>query len=105
MILQQRHCGKQLFCFISTLKFDPSKICITVSEEIDHYNEESLRKEKEHLLKEVSPFDVIEYIKNSIEILLNMKDDDIEELREEMNRVRQREKALIKKQKSSEKHL
>jgi len=71
------------------------------SEEIDQYNEDSLWKEKEHLLKEISPFDVIEYIKNSIEILLNMKDDDIEELREELNRVKQREKALIKKQKSN----
>lgn len=30
-----------------------------------------------------------------------MKDDDIEELREELNRVKQREKALIKKQKSN----
>jgi hypothetical protein len=36
-------------------------------------------------MKEISPFDVIEYIKNSIEILLNMKDDDLEELREELN--------------------
>lgn len=44
---------------------------------------------------------MIEYIKNSIEILLNMKDDDIEELREELNRVKQWEKAMVKKLKSS----
>jgi len=46
-----------------------------------------LDKEKQHLLKNVSPFDVIEYIKNSIEILLNMKDDDIDELKEELARA------------------
>jgi len=39
------------------------------------------------LIKNVSPYDVIEYIKNSIEILLNMKDDDIEELKEELARL------------------
>jgi len=46
-----------------------------------------LEKEKQHLLKNVSPYDVIEYVKNSIEILLNMKDDDLEELKEEMARI------------------
>ena len=44
----------------------------------------------------VNPYDVIEYIKNSIEILLNMKDDDYEELKNELVKVRQRENALRK---------
>lgn len=55
-----------------------------LKEEIDEYTDEDLDNEKQHLLKNVSPFDVIEYIKNSIEILLNMKDDDIDELKEEL---------------------
>ena len=47
-------------------------------------------------MENVSPYDVIEYVKNSIEILLNMKDDDIEELREEVSRAHQKEKGLLK---------
>lgn len=43
--------------------------------QIDIYNEESLAAEREKL-RDVDPFTVIEYIKASVEILMNMKMDE-----------------------------
>ena len=43
--------------------------------QIDTYNEESLAAEREKL-RDVDPFTVIEYIKASVEILMNMKMDE-----------------------------
>ena len=54
-------------------------------------------------MMEVNPYDVIEYIKNSIEILLNMKDDDYDELKEEVCKLKQNQKGLIKKIRELEK--
>jgi len=48
------------------------------------------------LFEKVNPYEIIEYIKNSIEILLNMKDDDMDELNEKITKVRQREKGQAK---------
>ena len=45
---------------------------IRSNEEIDGYNEDILQEERERLA-ETSPFTVLEYIKTSIEILMNMK--------------------------------
>ena len=48
------------------------------------------------MFEKVNPYEIIEYIKNSIEILLNMKDDDMDELNEKITKVRQREKGQAK---------
>ena len=40
--------------------------------QIDAYNEEVLQEERERL-KDTNPFTILEYIKTSIEILMNMK--------------------------------
>ena len=45
---------------------------IRSNEEIDAYNEEILAEERERL-RETNPFTILEYIKTSIEILMNMK--------------------------------
>lgn len=45
---------------------------IRSDEEIDNYTEEQFKQEKE-LMKEVDGFTLIDYIKSSIEILMNMK--------------------------------
>ena len=45
---------------------------IMSDEEIDNYNEEQFKKEKE-ALKEADGFTLIDYIKSSVEILMNMK--------------------------------
>ena len=45
---------------------------IRSNEEIDAYNEDILQEERERLA-ETSPFTILEYIKTSIEILMNMK--------------------------------
>lgn len=65
---------------------------IRSNDEIDDYDERDLDKEKQHLFENVNPYEIIEYIKNSIEILLNMKDDDMDELNEKLTKVRQRER-------------
>jgi hypothetical protein len=48
---------------------------IRSNEEIDNYNEEKLVTERTKL-QQVSPFMILEYIKTSIEILMNMKMED-----------------------------
>ena len=45
---------------------------IRSNEEIDAYNEDILQEERERL-QETNPFTILEYIKTSIEILMNMK--------------------------------
>lgn len=45
---------------------------IRSDEEIDNYTEEQFKKEKE-ALREVDGFTLIDYIKSSVEILMNMK--------------------------------
>lgn len=45
---------------------------IRSNDEIDHYDEDSLSKERQKLL-EMDPFTVLDYVKTSIEILMNMK--------------------------------
>jgi hypothetical protein len=45
---------------------------IRSDEEIDNYTEEQFRLEKDQM-KEVDGFTLIDYIKSSIEILMNMK--------------------------------
>ena len=52
-------------------------------------------REKEHLFN-INPHEIIEYIKNSIEILLNMKDDDYNEIQQEMVKMKQREKGNLR---------
>ncbi len=70
---------------------------IRSNDEIDAYSESDLEKEKQHLLEKVSPNEIIDYIKNSIEILLNMKDDDYEEIKQELKKQKQESKALKNK--------
>ena len=41
-------------------------------EQIDAYNEDILAEERDRL-RETNPFTILEYIKTSIEILMNMK--------------------------------
>lgn len=48
---------------------------IRSDEEIDNYTEEQFKEEKEQM-KEVDGFTLIDYIKSSIEILMNMKIDE-----------------------------
>jgi len=45
---------------------------IRSDEEIDNYTEEQFRQEKESM-REVDGFTLIDYIKSSVEILMNMK--------------------------------
>ena len=45
---------------------------IRSSEEIQNYNEETLQKERDKL-KDVDSFIILDYIRTSVEILLNMK--------------------------------
>lgn len=45
---------------------------IRSNEEIDAYNEKVLTEERERL-QDTSPYTILEYIKTSIEILMNMK--------------------------------
>jgi hypothetical protein len=45
---------------------------IRSDEEIDNYTEEQFKQEKE-MMKDVDGFTLIDYIKSSIEILMNMK--------------------------------
>lgn len=45
---------------------------IRSDDEIDNYNEDQFKKEKEQM-KDVDGFTLIDYIKSSIEILMNMK--------------------------------
>lgn len=43
--------------------------------QIDTYDEDTLSKEREKL-RDIDPFTVVEYIKASVEILMNMKMDE-----------------------------
>ena len=56
---------------------------IRSNEEIDNYSENDLEQEKLELMQKTNPLEILDYIKNSIEILLNMKDDDYEDLWQE----------------------
>ena len=55
---------------------------IRSNEEIDTYNEDKLIKERTKL-QQVSPFMILEYIKTSIEILMNMKMEDAQARRKQ----------------------
>lgn len=52
---------------------------IRSDEEIDNYNEEFFKDEK-HQLRELDGFTLIDYIKTSIEILMNMKVEEQDEM-------------------------
>ena len=49
--------------------------------QIDAYNEEILSEERERL-RDTNPFTILEYIKTSIEILMNMKMEEQQEMKE-----------------------
>lgn len=55
---------------------------IFVNNQIDCYNEEILNKERKRL-KEVDHFTILDYIKTSIEILMNMKMEESEGIKDE----------------------
>ena len=45
---------------------------IRSNDEIDAYNEDMLQEERDRL-RDTNPFTILEYVKTSIEILMNMK--------------------------------
>jgi len=51
---------------------------IRSDEEIENYNEDFFNLEKEQM-NEVDGFTLVDYIKSSIEILMNMRDEDADE--------------------------
>ena len=61
---------------------------IRSNEEIDAYNEDILQEERERL-QDTSPFTILEYIKTSIEILMNMK---MEEHQDQMAKNKKKRK-------------
>ena len=61
---------------------------IRSNEEIDAYNEKVLQEERERL-QDTSPFTILEYIKTSIEILMNMK---MEEHQDQMQAAKSKKK-------------
>ena len=58
--------------------------------QIDAYNEEVLSEERDWL-RDTNPFTILEYIKTSIEILMNMKMEEQQEMKE-TNQDRRRQK-------------
>ena len=71
---------------------------IRSNEEIDAYNEEILLEERERLT-DTSPFTILEYIKTSIEILMNMK---MEEHQDQMEKNKKQKKKAKDKDGASE---
>lgn len=53
-------------------------IKIRSTEELDQINESNLRNEKSKLLKSCDCFQILEYIRSSIEIIMNLKIEDLE---------------------------
>ena len=53
-------------------------IKIRSTEELDAINDEALRDEKNKLMDEHDSFQVLEYIRSSIEIIMNLKIEDLE---------------------------
>ena len=53
-------------------------IKIRSTEELDQINESNLRHEKQKLLKSCDCFQILEYIRSSIEIIMNLKIEDLE---------------------------
>ena len=53
-------------------------IKIRSTEELDKINEYNLHDEKKALLQSVSSFQILEYIRSSIEIIMNLKIEDLE---------------------------
>lgn len=51
------------------------KVKVRSSEEIEQYNSDQMRQEKDEL-KETTGITLIEYIRSNVEILLNIKSDD-----------------------------
>lgn len=45
---------------------------------LDHISEGHLEKEKRKLMKKADGFQIIEYIRSSIEIIMNLKVEDLE---------------------------
>lgn len=53
-------------------------IKIRSTDELDNINEQNLKKEKTNLMQHVDCFQILEYIRSSIEIIMNLKIDDLE---------------------------
>ena len=53
-------------------------IKIRSTEELDQINESNLKHEKQKLLKSCDCFQILEYIRSSIEIIMNLKIEDLE---------------------------
>lgn len=53
-------------------------IKIRSTEELDQINEDNLKGEKKKLLKNCDCFQLLEYIRSSIEIIMNLKIEDLE---------------------------
>lgn len=53
-------------------------IKIRSTEELDHINDNNLKEEKGKLLRKCDCFQILEYIRSSIEIIMNLKIEDLE---------------------------
>lgn len=53
-------------------------IKIRSTEELDAINDDALKDEKQKLMEDQDAFQVLEYIRSSIEIIMNLKIDDLE---------------------------
>jgi hypothetical protein len=53
-------------------------IKIRSTEELDKINDGNLKTEKEKLIENVDSFQILEYIRSSIEIIMNLKIEDLE---------------------------
>ncbi len=53
-------------------------IKIRSTEELDKINDGNLKTEKEKLMDNVDSFQILEYIRSSIEIIMNLKIEDLE---------------------------
>jgi archaellum component FlaC len=65
------------------------EVRVIANMKIDNYNEHVLREERERL-KETDPFTVLDYIKTSIEILMNMKMEEHETEQEKGKRLKKK---------------
>mmetsp|Transcript_15301 Transcript_15301/g.14880 ORF Transcript_15301/g.14880 Transcript_15301/m.14880 type:complete len:107 (+) Transcript_15301:235-555(+) len=70
---------------------------IRSDEEIDNYTEEQFKKEKD-ALKEVDGFTLIDYIKSSVEILMNMKIEENEGSSVQNEKLKKKKKKMKDKQ-------
>ena len=71
-------------------------IKIRSTEELDAINDEALREEKNKLMAEQDSFQVLEYIRSSIEIIMNLKIEDLEKTSNKKSATQSRESPLPK---------